>query len=178
MGPLGYKGKGRGFSWFFVFRRYYVDSGVILGGFTDFYAKHIANRAAVRRLSGEASSRRKEKEPDVLIIFRSGLKLAIEVETSISNLAYYKRLISYYRYDIEVAHKYHAVLFIAPNKYNCECIKKRLFYLNSELYKKAFVFSDLEALKLGGCFYQDAARDLKETLILLEQSKNIDTSQR
>ena len=125
----------------------------------------------------KASSKKYERQPDALATLSSGLQLAIEVEVSLSKLAYYKKLISLYQYDIEKVHKYHAVLFITPDKYRCECIKNKLFYLNPELCKKAVIFSDLDTLKLGGCFYQEAAKDIKEALSLFKPGNNIDTSQ-
>lgn len=113
--------------------------------------------------------KRKERQPDAMAILPGGLKLAIEAQTSPKKLAYFKRLISFYRYHVEKDFLYHAVLVIACDKDSCEGIKKRLFYLGPELCKRVFMFTDLGALKLGGCFYQDAARDIKEAVSLLRE---------
>jgi hypothetical protein len=112
-----------------------------------------------------------EKQPDALAILPSGLKLAIEIESSFPKLTYFKKLIDVYRYDIEKARKYHAVLFITPDKYRYEGLKKRLLYLNPEFCKKAVVFSDLGMLKLGGCFYRDEGKNIDDVLTSLEAMK-------
>jgi hypothetical protein len=103
-----------------------------------------------------------EKEPDALAIIPHGPKLAIEIENSYPEIAYCKRLIDLYRYNIEKTQKYDAVLFITPDMNRCEGLGKRLLYLNSEFCKKAIILSDLHTLRLGGCFYRGTSKDLAD----------------
>lgn len=118
--------------------------------------------------------KKREKLSDALVVLPSGIKLAIEVETTFKKLTYFKKLIFYYRYDIEKICRYHAVLLVADNKFCLEAVKKKLFYLTSEFCSKAFILADPETLQLSRCFYQGEARGIKEAVNLLNPQSSIE----
>jgi len=112
------------------------------------------------------------KIPDALIVLNSGLKIALEVETWYKQRSEWKVVV--YKYKREMSYgfydsSYHAVLLIAYSSSNYEGIKNRLFYIEPEFSKKAFMLADLVLLERGECFYQGEVRQIKEALNLISQ---------
>jgi len=112
------------------------------------------------------------KIPDALIVLNSGLKIALEVETWYKQRGEWKVVV--YKYKREMSYgfydsSYHAVLLIAYSSSNYEGIKNRLFYIEPEFSKKAFMLADLVLLERGECFYQGEVRQIKEAIDLCKQ---------
>ncbi len=115
------------------------------------------------------------KIPDALMVLNSGLKIALEVETWYKQRDELKVVVYKYRREMKYGFydsSYHVVLLIAYSSSNYEGIKNRLFYIEPEFSKKAFMLADLVLLERGECFYQDEVRQIKEALNLISQQFN------
>ena len=110
-----------------------------------------------------------EKYPDGQITLASGLKIAVEAETSYKNVSDWKDFIYRYSNDIERKAHYHAVLITTANKDYLTGVVIKLFNIAPEFSSKRFIFSDPEMLKKGECFYQNEVYSLKDAFSLLEK---------
>jgi len=114
-----------------------------------------------------------DKIPDGVIVTSSGLKIALEVETWYKKRGTWKTVV--YRYNREMsssAPRYDVVLIVASN--SCyDGIKNRLFYIDREFIKKAFIISSFFMLDIDRCFYQDEYMSLKEAVGLIYDRKSV-----
>lgn len=115
---------------------------------------------------------RRDFVPDSYIVLQCGIDIALEIETQCKKLSELKRMINFYRYDIDKKSKYYGVLMIVENKFAYEGIKKRLFRLAPEFCSRAFVLADREMFNQGLCFYQNGVRSLEEAFNLLREKRN------
>ena len=110
-----------------------------------------------------------QKIPDGQITFNSGLKIAIEAETSYKDITGWKDFVYRYRHDIERAPLYHAALIVAGNKDYLTGVIIKLFNFAPEFSHKRFIFTEPEMLKTGKCFYRNEVYPLKDVISLLEK---------
>ena len=112
---------------------------------------------------------RVEKYPDGQMDLPSGLKIAIEVETSYKNISDWKNFTHRYSHDIVRNPRYDAVFIMMANKDFLTGAITRLFNFAPELSSKRFIFSDPAMLKINECFYQNEVRTLQEAFSLLDK---------
>ena len=111
---------------------------------------------------------RKDKIPDGLIILKDGTNLALEVETSYKTKEAWKTVLILYRYDIEKALRYNAVLIVAQDTLAYQSIKQKLYSIDPEFSNKSFILTEVNMLGQGLCFYQEIVRPIIEALNLLK----------
>jgi len=131
--------------------------------------KHLEIKKWVSEWVLRVDRKRWEKLPDGQITLPSGLRIALEAETGYKDYSAWKDVIYRYRHDIERNTRYHAVLVIAVSQPYLEGIIIRLFNFAPEFCGKRFIFTDLEMLKTGECFYQNEVRTLQEAVSLLDK---------
>jgi hypothetical protein len=112
---------------------------------------------------------RVEKYPDGQMDLPSGLKIAIEVETSYKNIFDWKNFTHRYSHDIVRNPRYDAVFIMMGNKDFLTGAITRLFNFAPELSSKRFIFSDPAMLKINECFYRNEVRTLQEAVSLLDK---------
>ena len=132
-----------------------------------FLKSHLDIKSWICEWSLRIGKDRKDKIPDGLVILPSGLRIALEAETSYKTLEAWKTVVELYSYDIEDAAIYQGVLIIAATRIDYDGIKTKLFSLDPDFCSKRFILSDLGMLELGMCFYQDKSIHLEEAFKLL-----------
>lgn len=111
---------------------------------------------------------RKDKIPDGLIILPDDLKIALEIETSYRAKESWKTVVTLYRYDIEKAAEYDAVLVVAQDALNFESIKLKLYSIIPEFSSRHFILTEINLLRQGLCFYRQEIKSLTEVPELLK----------
>lgn len=112
--------------------------------------------------------KRREKIPDSMFTLPCGVKVAVELELQHKKSEFLKRMVAIYRYYIEKASRYHAVLIIASDRYYHESLKKRFTKISPFFCQKALIFAYTEMLEQGLCLYNNEVMGLKELGDLLK----------
>ena len=118
------------------------------------------------------NKKRHEKIPDALLVLPAGLKVAIEAESRYKKLAVLKSLVTMYRYDIEKAARYDAVLIVASSRLQYEGLKLRLFAISPEFFNERFLVTDIGLLEQGMCFHNGNSMHLEEAFGRLKERLN------
>jgi len=142
-----------------------IETYLLFNKFFNISLKDFTSRWLLR-----IGKNRRESSPDALITFPCGLKIAVQIETHRKNLGDCRRLIDWYRYYIFKTATYHALLFIYRDNESYLSLEKRLFFLAPHFAKDAFIFTEPDRLKLGGCFYQGEAKDLIQAVNLFKEA--------
>ena len=133
-------------------------------GYIKRYYKSLFGRY-IYHLGDEGKSFLYDYEP----YLPSGLKIAIEVETSYKNISDWKNFTHRYSHDIVRNPRYDAVFIMMGNKDFLTGAITKLFNFAPELSSKRFIFSDPAMLKINECFYQNEVRTLQEAFSLLDK---------
>lgn len=112
---------------------------------------------------------KKDKIPDGLIVLSSGLKIALEAETSYKTKEAWRTVVTLYRYDIEKISRYDVVLVVADTSLNYESIKTKLYSIDLKFCAGNFILTEINVLQQGLCFYQANTMTLLEALALLHR---------
>jgi len=115
------------------------------------------------------NTHKRDKIPDGLIVLQDDTKIALEAETSYKTRGEFKVVVTLYRYDLEKALKYDAVLVIAQDAHNYESIKQKLYDINHDFCSRSFIITEVNMLKQDLCFYQDNLMAFKEAFRLLKE---------
>ena len=115
------------------------------------------------------NTHKRDKIPDGLIILQDDTKIALEAETSYKTRDALNIVVSLYRYDIEKASKYDAVLVVAQDTPNYESIKRKLYNIDPRFCGRNFILTEMNMLKQNLCFYHASTIALPEVFKLLKE---------
>lgn len=114
---------------------------------------------------------RKDKIPDGLIMLQDETKIALEAETSYKAKEAWRTVVTLYRYDIEQALQYHAVLIVAQDALTYESIKNKLYSISLGFCGRYFILSEINMLREALCFYRQGVRHINEAVNLLKSER-------
>jgi hypothetical protein len=133
--------------------------------------KHLQIKQWVCEWVLRINKHKRDKIPDGLLILQGGVKIALEAETSYKTKEAWKTVVTLYRYDIEKAFRYDAVLVVAEDTPNYESIKSKLYNVDPGFCARSFILTEVSMLKQGICFYQAKTMNLTEAISKLEGSR-------
>ena len=132
--------------------------------------KHLEIKKWICEWVLRINTHKRDKIPDGLIILQDDTKIALEAETSYKTRSAFKTVVTLYRYDIEKASKYDAVLVVAQDAPNYETIKRKLYGIDHSFCSRNFILTEVNMLRQDLCFYQDSLMAIKEAVRLLKEA--------
>ena len=111
--------------------------------------------------------RRETLLPDSVFGLPCGVKISVTIELHYKRINYFKKMLDIYRYDIEKAYRYHAVLIVASPARYYESLKRRLARISPYFCPRGIIFTNPEILKQGLCFYNNEAMELNDAVELV-----------